>query len=95
VQGGKDILANKPKGATVTLEKDLEVKPSLPMTTSWISPWEGCCQWGVRGAMFRMFWLNRFAVYAKATVYDAYVAFGDLCIRWYVGFCGVLQCADA
>lgn len=37
VQGGKVILAKRPKGGTVTLESDLEVKASLLMITSWIS----------------------------------------------------------
>lgn len=45
-------FANKARGATATRDTLLVVKePSAPCMTSWIAGWEGCGQWGVRGAM--------------------------------------------
>lgn len=44
------MSAKTPNGATLTLDKLLEEKSPAPKTTSCISGWDGCCQWGLRGA---------------------------------------------
>lgn len=53
VQGGKAILAKKPKGGSVTVEKDFVVKSwsEDEKRTFCTFGWEGCSQKGVRGGI--------------------------------------------